>query len=195
MALLQKPGIHTYEDYCSWPEDERWELIDGVAYAKEGGSQEIAPPSSRRHQEVVGELFFQIANFLRGKPCKVYVAPFDVRLSPGQRRDTVVQPDISVISNLSKLDDQGCEGAPDWIIEVSSPASSRLDTVRKYLLYEACGVREYWIVNPMAETVMVFRLGEDGRYGRLQPYENEGTIPVGIFDGALEIDLAAVFQA
>ena len=109
----------TYTDYLTWPEGERWELINGVAY-------NMSPAPSRRHQELSGELFRQIANHLKGKQCKVYDAPFDVRLSTAGNEsdnyiDTVVQPDIVVVCDPSKLDERGCKGAPDIVIEISSP--------------------------------------------------------------------------
>jgi len=116
MALaLRDHQRHTYGDYCRWPEDVRYELIDGQAYA-------MSPGPNRRHQEVVGALFRQVADALEGSPCRTYVAPFYVRLPRGHEADddidTVVQPDIMVVCDRTKLDDRGCRGAPDWVIEV-----------------------------------------------------------------------------
>ncbi len=154
---------HTYADYRSWPEDCRYELIDGIAYA-------MSPAPTRRHQEVVGEIFRQIADALDGTPCRTYLAPFDVRLPAAAdlsdgHIDTVVQPDISVVCDRRKLDDQGCRGAPDWIIEVLSPSTAGHDQILKRALYERVGVREYWLVHPTDAIVTVYsRI--DGTYGK-----------------------------
>ncbi len=148
----------TYADYCQWPDDERWELIDGVAYA-------MAAPS-RKHQEFVVELSRQIGNFLVGNPCRVYVAPFDVRLPESGEVDdlvgTVVQPDVLVVCDSDKLDDKGCRGAPDWVIEVLSPSTALHDMDAKRWLYERHGVKEYWVIHPVDRWVMIYVLGEHG---------------------------------
>jgi Uma2 family endonuclease len=157
--LLQK---YTYADYTQWPEDERWELIDGVAYAMN------AP--LRIHQKVVSELGRQIGNYLQGKPCEVYVSPFDIRLPRKDEADakveTVVQPDLSVICDQSKLDKLGCRGAPDWIVEVLSPSTTLKDMNTKRSLYEQHGVQEYWIIHPEDRWLMVYALDAQGRYGK-----------------------------
>ena len=190
MALpAQKDNnTYTYAEYLTWSEDERWELLDGVAY-------NIAAPS-RRHQEVLGELFFQIRSYLADKPCRVYTAPFDVRLSEQGEADGqiihVVQPDISVICDEPKLDDKGCLGSPDLIIEIISPTSISLDYVKKLALYENHKVKEYWIVHPIDQTVMVFILGEEYLYGRPGIYTEDGQLKSRLFSD-LEIDLKQVF--
>lgn len=134
--------------------------------------------------------------YLRDKACKVYAAPFDVRLPFENEKDedikTVVQPDIVVVCDKSKLDDRGCKGAPDLIIEITSPTTSRLDVKDKFNLYERAGVKEYWIADPNGKTVMVFKQGEDGRYDRPDMYAEEDEIPVGIFMD-LRVDLKEVF--
>jgi Uma2 family endonuclease len=159
----RKIGYFSYGDYCQWPEEERWELIDGEAFA-------MAPAPTRLHQEFVVELARQIGNALQGPPCRVYVAPFDVRL-PRQDEadaqvDTVVQPDVAVICDPRKLDDKGCRGAPDWIIEILSPASAAHDQIRKRALYERHGVREYWLLHPVDRVLTIYRLSEDGAFGK-----------------------------
>lgn len=161
---------HTYGDYCRWPDDARYELVDGVAYA-----MALAP--ARRHQEVVFELARQVADALEGSPCRPYIAPFDVRLAKGDELDdavdTVVQPDISVICDRAKLDARGCRGAPDWIIEVLSPSTAGHDQILKRAAYERAGVREYWLVHPTDRIVFVYRL-VDGAYGKPDVYELVG---------------------
>jgi Uma2 family endonuclease len=142
------------------------------------------------------ELSAQFHSYLRGKPCKAYHAPFDVRLPEGDETDeetfSVVQPDLVVVCDPDKLDDRGCRGAPDLVVEILSPSTSGKDLKQKFNLYEQRGVREYWIADPSGGTVMVFRLGVDGRYGRPEVYSSEDTAPVGIFDD-LAIDLRLVF--
>jgi Uma2 family endonuclease len=175
---------HTYSDYKTWRDDERWELIDGVPYS-------MGPAPTRLHQQIVLELGRQIANFLRERECDVYLAPFDVRL-PGDDDEaddavnTVVQPDISVICDPEKLDEAGCRGAPDWIIEVLSPATAAKDQIHKRALYERHGVQEYWLVHPTDGTVTVYRL-LDGQYGKPEISETQGRLSDPTLAG-LEID-------
>lgn len=139
--------LFTYADYRSWIGDERWELIDGEAFA-------MSPAPLRLHQQVVTRLCSQLDAALENHPCQVYVAPFDVRLPRGgesdDRIDTVVQPDLAVICDATKLDDAGCRGAPDFIVEVLSKSTSARDLVQKRELYARHGVREYWIVDAEA---------------------------------------------
>lgn len=159
-AKLQQK--YTYADYAQWPEDERWELIDGVAYAMTG--------PLRIHQKIVSELGRQIGNHLQGKTCEVYVAPFDIRLprkdEADAQVDTVVQPDLSIICDRSKLDKLGCRGAPDWIVEVLSPSTALKDMNAKRSLYEQHGVQEYWIIHPEDRWLMVYTLDAQGQYGK-----------------------------
>jgi Uma2 family endonuclease len=179
-----------YGDYLKWPEDERWELINGVAF-------NMTPSPSRMHQEILVGLLTKFYNFLEDKDCRVYVAPFDVRLPEGEEKveeiKTVVQPDLVVVCDQKKLDDQGCLGPPDLIIEITSPSSARTDLKEKFYLYEEKGVKEYWIVNPTDETAMIFQLDPQGKYGRPAIYSKEDTIQVGILDG-LNISLSAIFN-
>lgn len=160
LPIPRPGGEFTYADYLAWPEDERWELIDGQAHA-------MSPAPTNAHQLVVGELFAKIHHHLRGEPCRPFVAPFDVRLPKGSTAndaiDTVVQPDISVVCDPAKLkDNRGCLGAPDWVIEVVSPGSALRDQKVKRALYERHGVAEYWLVHPVDRTVAIYRLGERG---------------------------------
>jgi Uma2 family endonuclease len=175
----------TYGDYRRWPDEERWELIEGEAF-------NMSPAPSRSHQDWVLELGRQIANHLLGKPCRPFIAPFDVRLPEKNESDddikTVVQPDISVICDRSKLDESGCRGAPDFIIEVLSPGTSRKDQIQKKRLYERHGVREYWLVHPI-ERILTRYLLEEGRYGAALIEETVGATEIRVLPG-LAIDWA-----
>lgn len=184
---VQNQG-YRYADYYAWPDDQRWELIDGVAY-------DMTPAPSRRHQEVIVELLVQIKIQLASLPCQVYVAPFDVRLPTKDEADdevmTVVQPDIAVICDRRKLDDRGCRGAPDWIIEVLSPATAAKDQIQKRDLYARHGVIEYWLVHPVDRLVTRYRL-EAGGHGRPEMQETRGKTAMGLFPG-LAIDWDVIY--
>jgi len=153
---------YTYRDLREWPEDERWELIDGVAW-----NMSAAP--SVGHQRLVVELLRDIAAALDNSPCEILIAPLDVLLPASAEQDmddveNVVQPDLVVICDQAKLVPRGCWGAPDWAIEILSPYTSRKDMNEKLALYERHGVREYWIVDPGNRYIHVYLLGDDGRY-------------------------------
>ncbi len=183
---------YTYADYLQWPDDETCEIIDGVLY-------DMSPAPGRKHQEVVGELHRQIANFLFDKICRVYAAPFDVRLHEGGKRDerditTVIQPDISIVCDPSKLDEKGCLGSPDLVMEIVSPNTVRKDMGEKFALYEKHGVMEYWIVHPVDQTVMVFVLDKDNKYGRPSVYSPDDKVNSSLFPD-LVIELGAVFRS
>ena len=156
MSLAKRDSAyHTYAEYLSWPADLRYELIDGAAYL-------MSPAPLRIHQEIVGEIYFQVRVALEGKPCRAYVAPFDVRLPKAgeadERVDTVVQPDLLVVCDESKLDERGLRGAPDWIVEVLSQSTAVHDQTVKLAAYERAGVREVWLVHPTDRSVTVYRL-------------------------------------
>jgi Uma2 family endonuclease len=183
---------YTYADYLTWLDDKRRELINGFVH--------LMSAPMRRHAGVSIELIALIRAFIKNKKgkCKVYHAPFDVRLPlHGSVDDNkiydVVQPDICVICDLSKLDDKGCIGAPDLIIEVLSPSTLKYDWNYKFNLYEAAGVREYWIVNPKEKTATIFLLQPDGKYDLGTVYDNNQKAPVYILEG-LEIDLEEIFE-
>lgn len=186
---LRDQQRHTYREYCTWPEDVRYELIDGQAYA-------MSPGPNRRHQEIGFEVARQIADALEGTGCRVYVAPFDVRLPRGTEADddidTVVQPDLMVVCDRAKLDDRGCRGAPDWVIEVLSPSSAGHDQILKRAVYERHGVKEYWLIHPVDRVVTVYRL-VDGAYGKPDIYELKDTLACGILPEAV-IDWARVLR-
>lgn len=188
MALPAENSRYTFADCLSWPENERVELIGGEAIM-------MAPPT-RIHQEISGELSRQLANFLEGKKCKVYAAPFAVRLfekegDAPEDVDTMVEPDISVVCDSSKLDDAGCKGAPDLVIEILSPSTMRRDRVVKFNLYQRAGVREYWIIDPDEQTVLVYIL-EDGHYIAKELGGAGDRVQVNVLDGCF-IELSKVF--
>ena len=174
---------YTYADYVSWDDENRYELLDGVAY--------MMSAPSMVHQTIITEMLRQLANFLRGKQCKVLVAPFDVCLNArGDDDNTVVQPDLLVVCDDSKLDKKRCNGAPDMIIEVVSPSSSRHDRFRKLNKYLYAGVREYWIVDPDDKILNVHVL-ENSKYV-IGAYGSDDTVPVNVLEGC-EINLSEVF--
>ncbi|MBS9526022.1 Uma2 family endonuclease, partial [Litoribacter alkaliphilus] len=144
----------------SWDMEEMVEIIKGKVY------KWTAAPSSK-HQLVIGELIYVFKKFLKNKKCKLFPAPFDVRLPKKSLKNedifTVVQPDICVICDKSKLDEAGCVGAPDLIVEVLSPSNNKKDLKIKYKLYQEHGVKEYWILHPIAQTLIIYTL-ENGKY-------------------------------
>ncbi len=181
---------YTYGDYLTWLDEERWELIDGLPY-------NLTPSPSRAHQDISRELMLQLANYLENKKCKVYAAPVDVRLPKGDEEDerieTVVQPDLVVVCDENKLDERGCKGAPDLVIEILSPYTAGKDMKIKRDLYERVGVEEYWLVDPTYKTLQVYKIGNDGKYGPPQVYTNEEEVKVGLFTD-LVVDLIRVFE-
>ena len=186
---LPQEKHYTYADYMTWDEQEHIELIEGAPV--------MMSPPSRTHQEISGELFRQIANYLEGKKCRVYAAPFAVRLfekptDDASSVDTVVEPDLSVVCDRDKLDAKGCKGAPDLVIEILSPSSIRNDRLTKFNLYQRAGVREYWIVNPSEKRVQVFVL-ENGHYTAAALGGEADVLKVNVLDGCY-IDLARVFS-
>ena len=187
MALPAEVTRYTFADALTWGEDERIEIIDGDAF--------MMPPPLRVHQKISGQLYRQIANFLEGKKCEVYAAPFAVRPfeedgDTPEDVDTMLEPDITVVCDPDKLDKYGCKGAPDMVIEILSPSTRRHDLAVKYRLYQRAGVREYWIVDPDTKTVQVFKL-DDGLYNAPDVF-TAGAVPVGIWED-FSIDLSRVF--
>lgn len=188
MAPLPAEKRYTYADLLDWDSSVRYELYDGQPVA-------LASPSDV-HQEVSGELFVQLHDYLRGKPCKVYSAPFDVRPFEGQEDrpedvDTVVQPDLLVVCDPEKVDRRGVHGAPDFVVEILSESSRRNDRWTKFRLYQRAGVREYWIVDPETQVVSVHVL-EEGAYPSPTLYDAGAVVPAAVLEGC-EIDLRTVF--
>lgn len=190
MTLPAEKEQYTFADCLAWDENERIEIIDGEAFL-------MAAPSSN-HQEISMEISRQLANFLEGKPCRVYPSPFDVRLfekdgDDPEDVDTVVEPDISVVCDRSKIDIRGCKGAPDLIVEILSPSSLRKDRLVKLRLYQRARVREYWIVDPENRTVQVFLLDNTGILHPHEDYGREDVAKVNVLDGCF-IELKKVFS-
>ncbi len=167
---LKDSQYYCYGDYLAWPDDVRYELIDGQAYV-------VSPTPDLVHQDVVGEIYLQAANSLKDKPCRAFIAPVDVRLpkhdEANEQVDTVVQPDVLVVCDNSKLDRRGVRGAPDWLVEVLSPSTASHDQIRKRALYERHGVKEYWLVHPVDRLLTVYRL-DGAEYGKPELYELSG---------------------
>jgi len=188
-AFKRPDHRYTYKDYLTWPDDERWELIEGIAY-------DMTPAPSPIHQEVCMALGSILYAYFKTTQCKVYPAPFDVRLPQTGEADeearTVVQPDISVICDSNKVDERGCKGSPDLVIEVTSPSTRRKDIKEKYYLYERFGVKEYWIVYPEEKIVTIFRLTTEGKYGRPEVYAPPDKISLVQFP-ELVVELEQIF--
>ena len=176
---LRKEKHYTYADYLQWPDETRYELIDGEAFL-------MSPAPLVEHQEVAGEVYYQLRNQLDGQPCRPYIAPVDVRLPRKDEADaaidTVVQPDILVVCDPRKIDRRGVRGAPDWVLEVLSPSTAAHDQIAKRRTYERAGVREYWLVHPGDRTLTVYLL-DNGQYGRPEIYELKDATPVGVLPG------------
>ncbi len=192
MALpqLEQETNYTYADYLDWDEG-RWELINGEVW-------DMTPAPSRLHQEISINFSSLLHDFFQEKNCSVYAAPFDVRLPDSDNAEdyaatTVVQPDISVICDQSKLDDRGCVGSPDLIIEILSPSTAAKDLKVKRALYEKHGVQEYWLVHPTDQVVMSYQLDDNGQYGKAQIFDREDILQSVQFD-ELEIQLSIIFQ-
>ena len=176
MTLLKHDTRHyTYGDYLTWSDGPDSELVNGAAYVRE------PPAPVPTHQAIVLELGRQAANALDQTPCRVFVAPVDVLLPKSTEADdqidTVVQPDVLIVSDLQKIDGRRIRGAPDWIAEVLSPNTARYDRTVKLRAYERAGVREAWLVHPTDRTVEIYRL-EEGHYGRASPLELKGQTPL-----------------
>ena len=185
MNAMHRIERYTYRDYCLWDDGQRWELIDGIPYAMAG--------PNLWHQNILLNLGWKFREFLVDKKCKVVVAPFDVRLNADKADDTVVQPDLIVVCDPSKLSDgKSCKGAPDLVVEILSPSTARFDTSTKLKKYREAGVKELWIVQSDPEMIQAYMLKE-GDFVLVDYFSADQKIPVGILPG-FEIDLADVFE-
>jgi Uma2 family endonuclease len=191
LAELDFSKDYTYADYLKWTFEERLELLKGKLFR-------MSPAPNRVHQKLSGEIFRELSNYLIGKSCEVYAAPFDVRLPRKSKDDkdilTVVQPDVCVICDPSKLDDRGCIGAPDIVVEILSPGNNQKDLKNKYEIYEESGVKEYWIISPQNETFLKYTLAEDSRFqtSHLMTIGDKVTTP--ILPGFV-LDLTELFES
>jgi len=176
---LRDRSRYTYADYRAWPEDVRYELVDGTAFM-------MAPAPSVDHQTLAFEVGRQLGNALEGHSCRVLMAPVDVLLPRADETDdavaTVVQPDLLLVCDPQKVTPRGIRGAPDWVLEVISPASASHDQIVKLAAYERAGVREYWLAHPADRVLTIYRL-EGTSYGRPQIVELAGETPVGVLEG------------
>jgi len=186
---LQPGERFAYRQYRTWPDDERWELIDGQAW-------NMSPAPLSAHQEILGRLLSRLASYLEGRPCKAFAAPFDVLLPVGEEDDdevdTVVQPDIVVYCDRSRVTRRGGRGAPDFIVEILSARTAKKDFKEKYELYESRGVREYWIVDPDGKNIHAWILDPAGRYGEETVVGIEAPLSSAVFPG-FEVDTAKLF--
>jgi len=152
---------YSYAHYLNWLFEDRVELIKGKVF-------KMSPAPSRLHQKISGQLFNSTFNFLKNKGCEVYTAPFDVRFPRASKEDkdifTVLQPDICVVCDHSKLDDRGCIGAPDLVIEILSPGNTKTELFYKYEVYEEFGVKEYWVVSQSDQTILIYTLNQEGKF-------------------------------
>lgn len=179
MPLRQQNKEYTIEDIYALPDGQRAELIDGQMYM-------MAPPT-RRHQPILGALYRKVVDYIdkKGGSCEVDIAPFAVFLNEDDKN--YVEPDISVICDADKLSDKGCTGAPDWIIEIVSPDSRRMDYYTKLFEYRTAGVREYWIVDPEKNRITVYSFESDDT----AEYTFSEAVKAGIYDD-LEIDFHSI---
>ena len=192
--LVEEPDpsiTYTYADYLQWRFKERLELIKGHIY-------KMSPAPATKHQIATGNVFGELRTFLKKKKCKVFVAPFDVRLPrKNKTKDnevtTVVQPDICVICDEAKIDTRGCCGAPDLVIEILSPGNSSHEVKRKFQVYEEAGVKEYWVVNPETENVVVFILNDEGKFEGLKMYAGDDTLSSTVISG-FKINVNEIFS-
>jgi Uma2 family endonuclease len=183
VAVLKRDSYqHTYADYLVWSRTHGDEVIDGTAYVREPPSPSVA------HQVIAGKLYQQIEAVLENSPCRVFMAPLDVRLpktgTADDQIDTVVQPDVLIVSDPQKIDARGVCGAPDWVAEVLSPGTARHDQTLKLKAYERAGVREVWFVHPVDRKLTIYRL-KKGSYGRATVRWLKGKTTLTAVDGVV----------
>ncbi|SEJ60559.1 Endonuclease, Uma2 family (restriction endonuclease fold) [Cyclobacterium xiamenense] len=181
---------HSYADYLTWQMDEVVELIKGKIFKK------AAAAPRRIHQRISAKLLTRLYVFLENKACQVYSAPFDVRFPTSSKEDKsiydVVQPDICVICDLEKLDDRGCIGVPDLIVEILSPGNSTVELKHKFTLYESNGVREYWIIHPETQDLLIYSL-VDGKYVPSKLFTSGDVVESKVIKG-FKLDLEEFFR-
>jgi len=171
---------YSYADYAKWKFLERLELLKGRIFK--------LAAANTNHQRATMKIGFDLYGFLKGKTCQVFIAPFDVRLPVKDRKrddqiTTVVQPDVCVFCDPAKIDERGACGVPDLVVEVLSPSNSQYDVRDKFDVYQEAGVKEYWIVSPMQESIMVSLLQADGKYGASSVYKKADTLHAATIPG------------
>jgi Uma2 family endonuclease len=190
--LVEEPDpslTYSYSDYMQWKFRERLELFRGRIF-------KMAAPNTL-HQMVSMKITNELYNYLKGKSCQVFSAPFDIRLPiKNKKKDneitTVVQPDVCIVCDSSKVDERGVCGAPDLVIEVLSPGNSKKEVRDKYELYEEAGVKEYWIVSPTEQNLVVFLLTQEGKFGNGKMYTNGDKLETAVVPG-FSIDVTEIF--
>ena len=186
LSQLDLNGSYSYSDYLKWKFQERVEIINGKIMA-------MSPAPNRLHQRISMRLTLELAKVFNNQQCQMYVAPFDVRFPDSNGKiKTVVQPDLCVICDPNKLDEKGCIGAPDLIVEILSPGNSKREMKDKYELYQEQGVSEYWIVRPEEQHIQIYVL-ENGRYIGVQPVV-EGDVVTSIKFPALSFDTSGLYE-
>ncbi len=192
ISELDLNGVYSYADYLLWRFEERVELIKGKIF-------KMSPAPSEKHQRISSRLHGIIFNFFSDNQCRLYAAPFDVRLYDSKKSQkankevfTVVQPDLCVICDREKIDEKGCIGAPDLIIEILSLGNSKKEMKLKYELYEESGVQEYWVVYPYEENLLKFVLNDKQKYELHQIFNTEDIATSFVFP-QLEVNLEKVF--
>ena len=189
IAQLDRKATYSYADYLTWRLEDMVELIKGKVFL-------TSPAPAERHQKISTRLTIEIGLQLKGQLCDLYAAPFDVRLIKTSSQDadiyTVVQPDLCVICDESKIDEKGCIGSPDWIIEILSPASSKKDLNEKYNLYEENGVKEYWVVFPDSNVINQYVL-LNGKYDFINTFGRYDVLTPAIFPN-LKVELKEIFN-
>ncbi|WP_293305321.1 Uma2 family endonuclease [Pedobacter sp. UBA5917] len=181
---------YSYASYLNWLFPERVELIAGKIF-------KMSPAPSSVHQQITGNIYRRLGNFLEKQPCKVFISPFDVRFPKESKDDkdvyTVLQPDICVICDRNKIDIRGCIGAPDLVVEVLSPGNSKMELLNKYRVYEEFGVKEYWIVSQSDQNVLIYTLNEDSKFQPSKIFTLSETITSSVLPG-FELALDDVFE-
>lgn len=183
-------GRYTYADYLTWEMEEMVELIKGKVFKRDAAAPRMS------HQKVSVNLTTAFHGFLKGKGCQVFHAPFDVRLPVRSKRnqdiDTVVQPDLCVVCDSEKLDDAGCLGAPDLVVEILSPGNNKRDLKYKYEVYEESGVKEYWVIHPNEQTLLIYTLVE-GKYQSSKLFVSGDTVESSCIEG-FQLNLEEIFE-
>lgn len=186
LSQLDPNKTYTYSDYLLWKLKERIELFKGKIF-------KMSPAPARIHQKISLNITIILEGFFRNNPCELYVAPFDVRIPDKDGKIlTVVQPDLCVICDMAKLDERGCLGAPDLIVEILSPGNTKKELDLKFRTYEEAGVLEYWLVHPTDKYIQIFIL-EEGKYIGLKPFTEDEVATSKIFPD-LSFPTAEVFE-